>query len=318
MLKAYDYAERPMDNKMHEAGLFNTEKKIAMKYVLDHPLKNIKCDCTICKSNKIKYIFSRWDVNYYYCEECGSIFVPTDMDVVSNYTALPEMIEFRNSDKYQSQASDARSVVWDDCVSWLSFRAFRYLGKNEKLDVLDYGNKYRGLVEKIQNAALVGNYELRSSILNDIICGKVEKADIVIYFNQLQHETNPVESLKMLKENMKKDSILVLSTRLGSGFDILTLKGGISDVFPYEHITLPSKKGLEIILDRAGYELLEITTPGTRDMNVVLENRERIDEENFFIKYLLEVADNRTIQDFQQFLQKSCMSSFAQAIARKR
>lgn len=318
MLRAYDYAERPMDNKMHEAGLFNKEKKIASKYVFDHPLKNVKCECSICNSDKVKNIFSRWDVNYYLCESCDSIFVPVSKEVVEGYSKLQEMKDFRNSEEYQNQASKSRDVAWDDVVSWAEYRTYRYLGKNSGLEVLDYGNKYKGFVNKILNSKLISNYELRDSVLDIELEGKVRNADVLIYMNQLQHEMNPIKKIEEIGKDLKNEGILLMSTRLGSGFDILTLKGGINDIFPYEHITLPSKKGLEIILDRAGYELLEITTPGTRDMNVVLNNRERIEDSNFFIKYLLDVADERTLQDFQQFLQKSCLSSFAQVVARKR
>lgn len=318
MLKAYDYSDRPMDNKMHESGLFNKEKKIASKYVFDHPLKNVKCECSICNSDKVKNIFSRWDVNYYLCESCASIFVPVSKEVVEGYSKLQEMKDFRNSEEYQNQASESRDVAWDDVVSWAEYRTYRYLGKNSGLEVLDYGNKYKGFVNKILNSKLISNYELRDSVLDIKLEGKVRNADVLIYMNQLQHEMNPIKKIEEIGKDLKNEGILLMSTRLGSGFDILTLKGGINDVFPYEHITLPSKKGLEIILDRAGYELLEITTPGTRDMNVVLNNKERIEDSNFFIKYLLDVADERTLKDFQQFLQKSCLSSFAQVVARKR
>ena len=147
---------------------------------------------------------------------------------------------------------------------------------------------------------------------------KIEKADVILYMNQLQHETNPTETLKELRKELKEDGVLILNTRLGSGFDILTLKGNMDSIFPYEHIMLPSRKGLEMILEEAGYELLEITTPGTRDMESVIRNKERIEESNFFVKYLLQTADKATMADFQQFLQKSGLSSFAQVVARVR
>ena len=49
----------------------------------------------------------------------------------------------------------------------------------------------------------------------------------------------------------------------------------------------------------------------------MFKNKERVDSDNYFVKCLLESADERTKMDFQQFLQKSCLSSFAQVIAMK-
>ena len=142
-----------------------------------------------------------------------------------------------------------------------------------------------------------------------------------IMMKAVQKNNNILQPLNFrmrLKKDLKKGGILILNTRLGSGFDILTLKGSMDSIFPYEHIMLPSRRGLEMILDKAGYELLEITTPGTRDMESVLKNKERVEESNFFIKYLLKTADRSTLADFQKFLQKSGMSSFAQVVAKVR
>ena len=227
------------------------------------------------------------------------------------------MKELRLTEEYQNQAEFRRSNIWDELVMWAQFRIYRYLGKNTGLDVIDYGNRYLGSVNRFRESGICGKYELRDSIL-PVQTEKVSKGDVILYMNQLQHEVNPIATLQELRKDLKDDGVLILNTRLGSGFDILTLKGSMDSVFPYEHIMLPSSKGLELILEQAGFELLEITTPGTRDMESVLRNKERIEESNFFVKYLLRTADEVTLADFQQFLQKSGLSSFAQVVAKVR
>lgn len=318
MLKAYDYAEVHQEmTELKNAGLFRREKGIALKFVLDHANTAHQTKCPICGSPYTKFIFSRWDIDYLFCDDCCSIFVPVERDVIQEYLAIPEMNELRVSPEYQEQAEQRRAGIWEELVMWAQYRTYRYLGKNTQLDVIDYGNRYTGSIERFRNSGICGRYGLRDSILS-IQTEKVETADVILYMNQLQHETDPVSSLQALKGNLKENGILILNTRLGSGFDILTLKGSMDSVFPYEHIMLPSRKGLEMILDKAGFELLEITTPGTRDMESVLRNKERIEEGNFFVKYLLRTADRFVLADFQQFLQKSGLSSFAQVVAKAR
>ncbi len=318
MLRAYDYAESNINSIEYQSPrLFQQEKQIAQNYVITHPVKNCEKECPICGMANTRFIFERWDVNYHYCENCASIYVPIDEETALNYLELKEMKELRKSVEYQSQALEKRNDIWAELAMWAEFRTFRYIGRNKGLNIIDYGNKYSGLVEKFYDSGMCGKYELRDSFL-DINNTYVDKADVVLYLNQLQHERNPVRSLRKIRESLKEDGILILNTRLGSGFDILTLKGGADDIFPYEHIMLPSKKGLEIILEKSGYELLEITTPGTRDMNVVLKNKERIEDSNFFVKYLLDTAETSVLSDFQQFLQKSGLSSFAQVVAKKK
>ncbi len=316
MLKAYDYAEvNYQDSEIQNVELFLREKSIALKFVLNHPTQIKRKVCPICGSKHTGFIFSRWDIDYLFCEECCSIFVPIEEDTIQQYLAIEEMNELRVSDDYQQQAEYRRADIWDELVMWAQYRIYRYLGKNTDLDVIDYGNRYVGSIERFRKSGICRHYELRDSIL-PVETEKIEKANVVLYMNQLQHEVNPVSTLKKLKDSMKEDGILILNTRLGSGFDILTLKGSMDSIFPYEHIMLPSKKGLEIILDNSGFELLEITTPGTRDMESVLRNQERIEESNFFVKYLLKTADKSILATFQRFLQKSGLSSFAQIVAK--
>lgn len=318
MLKAYDYAEvKAVDNEIQNQGLFNKEKSFALKFVLDNKNKYEKTVCPICGSKHTRFIFSRWEVEYCFCEECCSIYIPVDESIVKEYLAMKDMQELRCSSEYQEQAELRRGEIWDELVMWAQYRVFRYLGCNTELSMIDYGNRYTGLVDRFRKSGMCKEYELRDSILN-VSTEKVDKADVILYMNQLQHEVNPVKTLSDLKENLKEDGILILNTRLGSGFDILTLKGEMDSIFPYEHIMLPSRKGLETILEEAGYELLEITTPGTRDMESVLRNKEKIEAGNFFVKYLLKTADKSILADFQQFLQKSGLSSFAQVVARVR
>ncbi len=317
MLKAYDYAEPGKRAELRDAGLFRQEKQIAQQFVLEHPSERQSISCPICGSIKTKYIFERWDVNYRLCDDCKSIFVAVDDSILQEYLGLKSMKNLRVSSKYQQQASERRTDIWMDFVSWAEYRVFRYLGRNRGLRVIDFGNRYVKSVELFRSSKMTAEYELRDSIL-PIETASVNEADLVLYLNQLQHEADPIESLLQIGKCLSEDGLLILNTRLGSGFDILTLKGGTEDIFPYEHIMLPSAKGLKLILDKAGYELLEITTPGTRDLDVVMKNKERIEEANFFIKYLIDTADCTTIADFQQFLQKSGLSSFAQVIAKKK
>lgn len=317
MLKAYDYSDKKTEPRSEEEKqLFREEKKIAQKFVICHHEARENKSCPICGSDRTRFIFARWDVDYQFCEKCSSIYVPVKAETMQKYFQLEEMKSLRNSAKYQEYARLRRAGIWKDLIMWAEFRTYRYLGMNRELGIIDYGNKYMGFVDLIRQSPMTGRYELKDSVL-EVDTDSVEKADVLFYMNQLQHVIDPIGTLNQLQDNLKENGLLILNTRLGSGFDVLTLKGGADDIFPYEHVMLPSKKGLQLILEQAGFELLEITTPGTRDMDTVLQNKQRIEDSNFFIKYLLDNADRTILTDFQQFLQKSGMTSFAQVVAKR-
>lgn len=316
MLKAYEYTERSYEIKKREIDISTQEKKMALQYVIDHPNHIKRVICPVCGEDHSKFIFERWDVEYFYCKECGTIYVPVEDEIEQGYKSLKSLSDFQNSDIYQSEEERYRGLAWDEIVSWLMFRSYRYLGRNIGLKIIDIGNKYRGLSRRLRESKLCGEYDLRGSKLPERF-DSVGVGDVILYFNQIKHEGNPKDKLMSIRKWLSDDGIFIMSSRLGSGFDVLTLKGGTESIFPYEHITLPSRKGIEILLRECGFKLLEITTPGTEDVDAVFNHKERVDHDNFFVKCLIETADDRTKSDFQQFLQKNCLSSFAQVIARK-
>lgn len=318
MLKAYDYSEQEIKgDSIRNMRLFEEEKALAKSYVLAHPAEGAAECCPVCGSRKLSLFFEKWGAGYQICAECHSIFMDVEPVILGDYLKLEALNSLRRSEFYQSEAEKRRASIWEEQIMWMKFRMFRYLGRNKGLNVIDYGNRHSGLITRIRESGICGSYELRGSILK-METDQVEQADVLLYLNQLQHEKDPADQLRRLRSSLKDDGILILNTRTGSGFDILTLKNKVNNIYPYEHIMLPSTRGLEIILGKAGYELLEITTPGTMDMEYVLERKDRIDESNFFIRYLVETADRETLADFQRFLQKSGLSSFSQLIARKK
>ncbi len=334
MLKAYDYSEIGFSKReLKNEELFNEEKRLAHDFVLSHVSRRKGGKCPMCACLGARFLFHRWDVDYFICPECYSIFVPIEDEIMEEYLALESLKQLRISSRYQEEAEKRRADMWEETLMWLKYRTFRYLGTNRQLDVIDYGNRFSGLSERIARSDLCGRYRLENSILsrspaedamennvkNEPESGeKLTGADMVLYMNQLQHEYAPEKVIKNLGKKLREGGLLFLNTRLSSGFDVLTLKGGLDNIFPYEHIMLPSKKGIGLLLANAGLEALEIATVGSMDIQYVLERSERIEDNNLFVKYMLQQADNATLMDFQKFLQKNGFSSFAQIVARRR
>ena len=103
MLKAYDYGEPDQQTgEIQDAGLFRKEKGIALQYVLDNPNHIKERKCPVCGTAHTKFIFSRWDIDYLFCDECCSIFVPADKKTIKDYLNIEKMRELRICDPYES------------------------------------------------------------------------------------------------------------------------------------------------------------------------------------------------------------------------
>lgn len=322
MLRAYDFSKFKGAGSMSRTNSLNQkENEIAERLVMRLREKEDKSgndaeSCVVCGSKHTMNFFEKWGVIYHRCEECNSIFVKTVAEIMEEYKQNKELIALRTSPTYQAEERENRDIVWEELIDWVKFRSFRYMGRNKGLDVIDYGNRYKGLVLKIRESNLCDKYELRESILQESGQDCVEQADIVLYFNKIQQSIQPLEDLKEAYSVLKDDGLLFFSTRIGTGFDILTLKGE-AKVFPYEHVLLPSLDGLKMLLREAGFKMLEYSTPGRKDIEYVCEHREAIDPDNAFLKYMVENGDETVFSDFQRFLQKSGLSSHAQIVAKK-
>lgn len=320
MLRSFQYTEKSYMDYSMQSNLFQMKEiDIARRYVESHHIRHdMKRNCPICGKDSGKYFFTKWNVDYLCCEECSSIYAVCDEETVSGYLSYEELIKLRLSKEYQDQIMDSRQGVWKEFLEWVEVRSYRFLGRNKNLKIVDVGNRLAGFVDMTRKSSICGKYNLINSIymIETDYIGE-EDADIIFYNDVIKTEFHPNERLQSIKKLMKKDGILFIGARAGSGFDIITLKEKNTKICPYEHVLLPSVKGIINFLQNNGFEVLEITTPGVMDVKYVMEDLDKLGDREEFVRHLLKEGDERTLQEFQRFLQKSCMSSFIRVIARK-
>lgn len=305
MLKAYSYVEREhLGADFIDKVILEKEKRIIADFVMHNPCEKRETPCIVC-SGATKDFATIDGVCYLRCSDCLSIFAPIDDEMLNSYRAYMPLTEFRNSDEYQNSITENRSVLWDDLLFWIEYRLARYMPNRTDYDIVDVRNRHFGLAERIKRSDFTRSYNAS------------ETGDVVIFFDQLRCQSNPIAALVELRAKLKDGGLLILNASVGSGFDVLTLKGGCRNIYPYEVIFLPSAEGLGIILEKAGFEALEISTPGTLDVENILENKGCLSQDDLFANYLFNKMDKSILAEFQRFLQKCGMSSHARVIAKK-
>lgn len=321
MLRSFQYQETSYADIVTPGDTFRQkELEIAKRFVENHQIDNKeKPTCPVCKKNDGHRFYEKWNVVYNRCNSCKSIYAVCDENTVKEYINNDELLKLRNDKEYQSKVSKDRNDTWRDFIEWVQVRAYRFMKRNKDLSIVDIGNRFEGYTRVIKESSLTGKYELRDSFLDSSVNSISDgEADIVLYLDQMQKEINPSDKLQEIKNSLKDDGILILNTRAGSGFDIITLKEENEKIYPYEHVMLPSFKGLITLLEQNGYEVLEITTPGVLDVKYVMQSLDKLNGCEEFVKYLLEESDTVILQEFQRFLQKGGLSSFVCVIARKK
>lgn len=310
MLKAYDYVESTADrSSIQTPEQFDAEMKLA-KAAVDRVIQleaENATSCPGCGKTELAPFFTKWGVYYLRCEHCGTVFTQVGDSTLKAYLGDEGLKQFRDADSYQREASEKRSDSWQEILEWINFRSFRYLKKNRQLSVYSGGDRYRGFADMMRESDLCKDYWTGDSNA---------QADIALSMNHLQQTNRPKEYLSELNRRIERGGLLFLSTRLGTGFDVLMLREH-AQIYPYEYVTLLSKNSLFHVLEQAGFEVLDFSTPGRMDVGYVQSKHAYIPREELFVRNLIKENDPVTLSEFQRFLQKSGMSSYAHIVAKK-
>lgn len=145
-------------------------------------------------------------------------------------------------------------------------------------------------------------------------------ADIVASFETIEHVYSPMDFIRRCHGLLSPGGLLVLTCPNYEGFDIMTL-GVLSDSLDAEHINMFNPSALGRLVESLGFEVLEISTPGELDAelvrNKVLDGSFCLDDQHFLRKILIDDWTTRG-RSFQDYLKAQRLSSHMWLAARKK
>lgn len=143
--------------------------------------------------------------------------------------------------------------------------------------------------------------------------------DMAASFELFEHVFNPMDFLKSVSRLLVEGGLFYMTTLNGRGFDIALLGQNSKSVSPPHHLNFVNPTSVQICFDRAGFEIVEVDTPGALDVDIVLNAaREWPLEVDPFTRGVLFNSDEKVRVNFQKFLQQNCLSSHLRVVARKR
>ena len=135
--------------------------------------------------------------------------------------------------------------------------------------------------------------------------------DLLVAFEVIEHSYDPFAFCCSLKRLLARQGRLLLTGLTVDGFDIQVLWDKAQIVAPAQHLNFMSVRGFEILLQRAGFSEVTVTTPGKLDVEIVrnaVQDGFDLPPALRFIKTLL--SRNKDAQaDFQAFLSRHNLSS---------
>jgi SAM-dependent methyltransferase len=305
---------------IHPESIFKDERELAQIFISQMNIEPKIQACPVCGTSRNEILFEKWGVPYAICIHCWSISLsisPTNREIFK-YFHDSKLSRIRASRDFQQQVSKNRSELWERQIGWMEGRIGRYLG-NFKYSVIDWGSKYVGWTDFLSKARFVETLDVEEPLPPILRPDREKKkSNIVCLMDVFQRIPHPQKELNNIHRILLPGGLLIATCRAGSGFDILTLRENSESIFPLDHILLPSPKGMEILLEKAGFDVLEITTPGFFDMKYIQKAKANIPKDQYFARYITALKDDHLLERMQGFLQRNNLSSHLRFVAKRR
>jgi hypothetical protein len=283
--------------------------------------------CPACESAGVAREYVKEGFRYATCAECATVYASPrpGLEALRRYYRESDAAAARLRYLAESEAQEGRSEVNWARARWMC-RLMDEAGPRTDRTLLDMYGRYPSLLTEL---ATLGCFSSISSYRPDVPppgTGDDHDAKLpgnlaaVSLFEHLEHAHEPAARLAEIAEAMRAGGMLFVTTRSSSGFDLQLLGEFAPYIFPPEHLNLLSVEGVSRLLDRTGFDIVELSTPGQLDVEFVGETlrQTRGAVTDPFWRYFFDHRDAEARQDLQYFLQKHRLSSHLRIAARKR
>lgn len=312
-------------------------KEKDLKYLVSKKTEFVRIKCPACGSIESKFAFEKYSFTFVSCIECETIYMnprPTP-EILRDFYANSALYDYWNRYIFPASKEVRREKIFKPRVKRILEICGRYnISKRCLVEVgAGFGifceeAKATGRFERViaiePGAALAescrssGIETIEDSIEN--IESLEIRPDVFVSFEVIEHLFSPEDFLQHCWRLMASDSIIAITCPNFKGFDIAAL-GSKSDSIDAEHINLFNPYSLTLLFKRSGLEVLECTTPGELDSeilrNKILAGEFDVSTQPFLKTVLIDRWDELG-GSFQRFLQNNRLSSHMWFVGRKK
>ncbi len=302
---------------IHPRTIYNKERELAQDFVEEYPCSGGLEPCPMSRNPRHDVLFSKWGQQYAFCPDTWNLSLASmpDEQTVHAYFHESGLATYRACEDYQRIATRLRTPLWRSQLNWIESRIYLYLQK-DGINLADWGTKFGGWKTILGQSPAIAKLMVSEALPPVITDDDGSPVDVICLQDAFQRAINPQDLIHRIHERLKPEGLLILSCRSGTGFDILSLREHSDSIFPYDHICLPSPRGMEALLQENGFEVLETTTPGLLDMQLIRNGE--LPPDQLFQRYLKETLPESEDAGIQEFLARMKLSSHLRVVARKR
>lgn len=321
--------------KIFEEYLKLAEKDVKY-YFLKSPFYCVQCPA--CNEKRGHFKFRKIGFDYEECPKCGTLYVnprPDERSFSEYYSNSPS-VNFWATNFYKKTEEQRRKLIIRPKAESVKKYFDKYTTNiDEKSYILDIGAGYgifcqeldkileRNLStiaiepsESLSEICIEKGIDTIPKFIEDMDTGDLNGKKIIgaVSFELVEHLHSPEAFIRKCNELLSPGGILIITTLTWDGFDLKVLQEKSNSIHPPHHINFFTKKSFSLLLERTGFEICEITTPGKLDVDLVSKKESEVHDP--FIREI--ISSSQEIKDkFQSFLQEAKLSSHMMVVAKK-
>jgi len=295
----------------------------------------IRVDWPTCKQVDAIPAFERYGIAYVECPACGSLYAPFRPSEDELWAWYRESAPARFWREQILPASEAarREKMMRPRADWVLDGIAEYVPSARRLvDISPYG---RGLVDltAAENPGLVEVVAAgMTADLEGISTPRVQvqptrvadlpghgPADVIVAVDALDRASDLGALVGAFEQLLAPGGVVFATAPVASGFEIQTLWERSPTVIPPDKLNLPTVEGLQQIFAAPTWKILELSTPGMFDVEMVRRAIEAEPDAPWprVVRALVERTDAAGRTALVELLQSRRLTAFARLVARK-
>lgn len=323
------------EEEIRKRDVFNKYLELVEKDVKDFFEFNsfIETNCPACGSSDFFFEFEKLSFKYVSCKKCSTLFVNPrpPFEVLKEFYSNSPSTNFWVNEFFKPVAEMRRKKMFKPRAKYIS----KVIDKNKSLVIGDIGAGFGLFLEELRKMLPDNRYIAiePSGEMADICIGKeletkcmclediddLERGfDLLTTFELSEHLFEPVSFFKKTYSLLKPEGCLCLTTLNGKGFDIMLLWEKSKSVAPPHHLNFFNPTSIRLLLERIGFEIIEISTPGMLDWDIVegMIKNEGIKQGKFW-DLLAKEGSEMCKKELQNWIAKNNLSSHMRILAKK-
>lgn len=302
-----------------------------------HADEFVVVDCPACGSDRRTPTYEKMGISYVRCGRCQTMY--------TSPRPLPRHLDeyYRTSENYAYwarvifPASEAtrRARIFEPRADALVELCDRHqVARDDLIEIgPGFGTFCQVLTERgafgrvraieptpdLAEACRSRGVEVIESRVEDVDLTQLGGTDVLAAFEVLEHLFDPGAFLASCRELLRPGGLVLLTCPSGQGFEVDML-GPLSTTVDAEHLNYFNARSIADLLESVGLEVLEVSTPGKLDADMVrtavLDGELSIADDPFLQTVLIDRWEELG-GPFQAFLARSQQSSHLWAVARR-